>query len=204
MIRMLSGITRFRTHESIVLDVQGVGYEVFVPVNALGEYVVGQSAQCVVYTHVREESLELFGFPSEDERELFILLLSVSGVGPKTALAVLGRGAAAVIAAIQQSDVAFFQGVPRLGKKTAQKLILELQSKVGQHKAFQLPKHTAVLQDVADGLRAMGYEPDHWADILNQVQDDWAVEHALKWVLQEINRHRLANGHGARKGSAND
>jgi len=188
MIRLLTGTPVSLAEDVVILDVHGVGYEVWMPAKQR-VLVLGQSeATLHIYTHVREDALQLFGFLDAMERRMFELLLGVSGVGPKSALAVMDKGAEAVILAIQQSDVGFFQGVPRLGKKTAQKIILELQSKVGSLLDFTLAPQNQLTQDVRDALLNMGYNEAAIESVLSQLQPEWEVAYALKWSLQNIGK----------------
>ena len=117
---------------SCVLDVNGVGYEVFVPLRSFGKLQVGAKGTLHVHTHVREEALTLYGFESSDDREAFRLLMSVSGVGPKVALAVLAELTAADLAsAVSRGDRRRLEAISGVGKKTAARLLLELKDKLG-------------------------------------------------------------------------
>ena len=130
MISRLRGTVAARTPAGLVLDVSGVGYLVAATprVNAR----VGDEATVETYLVVREDALQLYGFASADERELFELLLGVSGVGPKVALAIVSGSAPAELRrAIVREDTARFEAIPGIGKKTAQRVVLELKEKVG-------------------------------------------------------------------------
>jgi holliday junction DNA helicase RuvA len=117
---------------SCVLDVNGVGYEVFIPVRCFGKFAVGAKGTVHVHTHVREEALTLYGFESSDDREAFRLLMTVSGVGPKVALAVLAELTAADLArAVNRGDRRRLEAISGVGKKTAARLLLELKDKLG-------------------------------------------------------------------------
>ena len=117
---------------SCVIDVSGVGYEVFVPVRCFGRLQVGAKGVVHVHTHVREEALTLYGFDSADDREAFRILMSVSGVGPKVALAVLSELTAAELAlAVNRGDRRRLEAISGVGKKTAARLLLELKDKLG-------------------------------------------------------------------------
>lgn len=116
---------------SCVLDVNGVGYEVFVPIRSFGRLQVGAKGVLHVHTHVREEALTLYGFESSDDREAFRILMSVSGVGPKVALAVLSELTAADLAsAVSRGDRRRLEAISGVGKKTAARLLLELKDKL--------------------------------------------------------------------------
>jgi len=131
MIDFLRGKVAHLETEYVVLDVHDVGYRVFTPnpyALARGE----QAVQLFIHHHVREDAIQLFGFQTRDEQTLFRKLLDVSGIGPKVALGVLAGGKPdAVIAAIQQENLTFLTKLPGIGKKTAQRMILDLKDKLG-------------------------------------------------------------------------
>jgi len=133
MIAYLRGTLLVRDDPYIVIDTQGVGYKVFLSASFLAKLpAISEEFQLFTYTNVREDILELYGFEKYKDLKLFEMLISVSGVGPKTAIGVFSIGSSVDIRnAIVNSDVAFFTSVPRLGKKNAQKLIIELKNKFG-------------------------------------------------------------------------
>ena len=132
MIARLRGRPVGRTAEGLVLDVHGVGYLVAATPSVLRRAGTGTELTVETYLHVREDALQLYGFADADERELFRHLLTVSGVGPKVALAVVsGSPAAELRKAIALGDHARFQAIPGIGKKTAERIVLELREKLG-------------------------------------------------------------------------
>jgi holliday junction DNA helicase RuvA len=132
MIARLRGRPVGRTAEGLVLDVHGVGYLVAATPSVLRRAEAGAELTVETYLHVREDALQLYGFADADERELFRHLLTVSGVGPKVALAVVsGSPAAELRKAIALGDHARFQAIPGIGKKTAERIVLELREKLG-------------------------------------------------------------------------
>ena len=132
MIARLRGRPVGRTAEGLVLDVHGVGYLVAATPSVLRRAGTGPELTVETYLHVREDALQLYGFADADERELFRHLLTVSGVGPKVALAVVsGSPAAELRKAITLGDHARFQAIPGIGKKTAERIVLELREKLG-------------------------------------------------------------------------
>jgi Holliday junction DNA helicase RuvA len=134
MIASLRGTVRRKTSDTVIIDVAGVGYLVSIPVSTLGAIPgAGHEVSLHVYTHLREDSLSLFGFATELEKDLFQMLLCVSGIGPKLALSVLsGLSVQDLLEAIGSSDDARLCAIPGIGKKTAGRLCLELKDKVQQ------------------------------------------------------------------------
>jgi Holliday junction DNA helicase RuvA len=150
---------------SCVLDVAGVGYEVFVPVRNLGQLPVGEAATLHVHTHVREDALVLFGFISQDDRAAFRLLMTVSGVGPKLAMTVMSDlGAAELQLAIARGERTRLEAISGVGKKTAARLMLELKDKLPAGLTFDpvvvrpiAPKLDDVAGQACDALTRMGF-----------------------------------------------
>ena len=134
MIAWMRGIVQRKSADSVVIDVSGVGYLVSIPLSTLGAVPEpGEEVSLHIHTHLREDSLSLFGFATELEKQLFLLLLGVSGIGPKLALSVVsGLSAQDLLAAIGSSDDAKLCAIPGIGKKTAARLCLELKDKVRQ------------------------------------------------------------------------
>jgi Holliday junction DNA helicase RuvA len=131
MIDFLRGKVVHLENDYIVLDVHDVGYRVFTP-NPYGLAKTDEPTQLYIHHNVREDAITLFGFTTRDEQALFRKLLEVSGIGPKVALGVLAGGRPeAIVAAIQQENVTFLMKLPGIGKKTAQRMILDLKDKLG-------------------------------------------------------------------------
>jgi Holliday junction DNA helicase RuvA len=131
VIARLEGVLAEKAPELVVLDVHGVGYEVRVPLSTFFELPdEGKTVRLHIHTHVREDALQLYGFGSETERVLFKLLIATSGVGPKLALAILsGLPAAKLVGALRAGDLAALVGVPGVGKKTAERIVIDLREK---------------------------------------------------------------------------
>jgi Holliday junction DNA helicase RuvA len=132
VIARLRGTPVARRPDGLVLDVNGVGYLVAAPPSALRRAEGQDEVALEIHTHVREDALQLYGFSEAAERELFEQLLSVSGIGPKVALAIVsGSSPSELRRAIVLEDTARFEAIPGIGKKTAQRVVLELKEKVG-------------------------------------------------------------------------
>jgi len=167
MIAWLRGSVQRKTADSVIIDVSGVGYLVNIPVSTLGAVPEpGDEISLHIHTHLREDSLSLFGFATELEKELFHLLLGISGIGPKLALSVLsGLAAPELLAAIGSSDDAKLCAIPGIGKKTAARLCLELKDKVRQlapEAQLQTESGASVLSghldDAVSALVNLGYK----------------------------------------------
>jgi Holliday junction DNA helicase RuvA len=167
MIAALTGRLAHKAPSSVTLDVQGVGYEVFIPLStfyALPE--INESASLSVYTHLREDAIQLYGFVTAQEKDSFILLTSISGIGPKLALSVLSAlNVPDLVSAILAGDVEKLASVPGIGKKTAARIALELKDKVERLRVTPSPRPQAVsgplgrLQDDAlSALVNLGYK----------------------------------------------
>jgi len=133
MFAFLRGAVARKAPDHIELDVNGVGYEVWTPDSVYRKLVVNQETTLLTYCHIREDSFQIFGFLREEEKALFKLLLSVSGIGPKVSLAILSAMSVAEFGrAVMDSDVNAFTRVSGVGKKTAQRVVLEVKTKLGQ------------------------------------------------------------------------
>lgn len=131
MISYLKGSILHKTATSVMVLCGEVGYEVHIPSGRLLKYTVQQPCEFYIYYHQREDAVQLFGFESWAEREFFMTLLNVSGIGPKGALAMIGQSTlSGLYQAISTENVAFLTQVPGIGKKTAQRLVLELKDKL--------------------------------------------------------------------------
>jgi Holliday junction DNA helicase RuvA len=134
MIALLTGQLAHRSPEQIILDVGGVGYRLQIPLSTFYALPESGQVQLRVHTHVKEDAIQLFGFLSEAEKSLFALLISVSGVGPKLAINILSHiPTDELAAALSQGDVPRLTAIPGIGKKSAERLILELQDKAASY-----------------------------------------------------------------------
>lgn len=156
MIGYLRGTPVIQSPDLLII-VQGVGYRVKVGSATMAAAAGVTDLELHIYTHVREDALELFGFSDLSQRGMFELLLSVSGVGPRTALALSDLGSDQIVTAVQQADVQTFSSVPRVGKKLAQKIIIELKSKLGDLQDLNLGPTSNAQRDVQDALLTLGF-----------------------------------------------
>ena len=178
MIARLRGTVAARTAAGLVLDVGGVGYLLAATPRVSAR--VGEQATVETYLHVREDALQLYGFASADERELFELLLGVSGVGPKVALAIVSGSAPAELRrAIARDDTARFEAIPGIGRKTAQRVVLELKEKLGS----VAPAGGAVV--ARDALVELGWSVVDAERALSGVDDSLPVEDQVRAALKK-------------------
>lgn len=188
MIGRLRGTIVRLGAESVVIEVGGVGYEVAVPVGTLVDLPgVGEDAVLHTHLHVREDQLALYGFATSDDRDVFRMLLGVSGVGPKVALAILSTmDAAELRRVVTAEDVAALTAVPGIGKRSAQKLLLELRPKLELPDGDLDP--TGVRSEVRSALEGLGYHTDEIGGAMRDLPDDLPVEEALKRSLQVLGK----------------
>ena len=156
MIASLNGTVLTKRPEGVIVDVNGVGYQLSVPLCSLTDIPEpGETVFMHTYTHVREDALQLFGFLNEKDREVFTTLIGISGVGPKLGLAILsGMPAERFVEAVQNEDVTMLSTIPGLGKKTAKRLILELKGKLPSLEPGESPSSQAS-QETIDAISAL-------------------------------------------------
>lgn len=171
----------------VIIDTGGVGYKVLVPLGILSKTKKGEELRVYTYTHVREDMLELFGFETADDLSLFELFLTVPGVGPKTAIGIFSAGTSGQIKnAILLSDTSFFSGVPRLGLKNAQKIIIELKSKLGGDSAVDLSSHEEE-KEISLALKNFGFKADEITLTLKKIRGQGnSIEEKVKLALKNL------------------
>lgn len=188
MIGKLTGIIDDNKTNPLIVDVAGVGYLVSVPEKFLASIKLGRPHTLFIHTHVREDALDLYGFSTAQEIALFNLLLTVSGIGPRTALLVVDRGVDLVETAVRKSDVDFFTTIPRLGTKNAQKIIIELKSKLGSSKALNLAGDSSETKEVVDALLSMGFDKHEVRKVLEKVGEENSVEQKVRIALKLLGK----------------
>ncbi|HSF67055.1 MAG TPA: Holliday junction branch migration protein RuvA [Nitrospiraceae bacterium] len=194
MIALLTGQLAFKAPTHLILDVHGVGYEVIIPLSTYyGLPNLRESISLSVHTHVREDAIQLFGFLTSHEKDAFVLLTGVSGVGPKLALSVLSAlPVSNLISAIQSGDVEKLTTVPGIGSKSASRLVLELKDKIGKlHPGLasvsDLPSQgqDTTFTDALSALVNLGYRSQDAKEALKQVKKSTAEHIALKDMIRE-------------------
>ncbi len=175
--------------DSVTILTHGVGYGVRATAKTLSSLLELSEVELYIYTHVKEEALELYGFREKSERELFLLLLSVSGIGPKTALGILNFPTSQIIEAVQQADTALFTSVPRVGKKLAQKIIIDLRTQLGALKELDLTPLTPDRQAVFEALQSLGFADSSIHQVMNQVPvEKLTISEAITLAIRELGK----------------
>ena len=191
MIATLNGTVAEKLGDMVVLDVQGVGYGLLMTTEDFGSLASGQTTKVYVHEHIREQSHDLFGFCKLDTLQLFELLLGVNGVGPKMALSVLSTGSSnEVRAAIATGDVKSIQRAAGVGKRVAERIVVDLKDKVGLEgvdlASTGLLQGEAVLRgdDAAEALMSLGYSAQDAAAALQGVDPTLPSEERIKLALK--------------------
>ena len=194
MIALLTGRLAFKAPTHLALDVQGVGYEVFIPLSTYYNLPnVHDSLSLSIHTHVREDAIQLFGFSTQQEKDAFVLLLTVSGIGPKSALGILSAlPVSDLVSAIQAADVEKLETVPGIGKKSAGRLVLELKDKVTRlHPGLTPVTGTAarvqddIFEDALSALTNLGYRAADAKEALKFVRKSRAAPLSLQELIRE-------------------
>jgi Holliday junction DNA helicase RuvA len=189
MIAHINGTIVEKFAGSLIIDVGGVGYEVQVPLTDFESVLLDSPAKFYTYHHVREQSEELFGFSSLAAKKLFELLISVQGVGPKAALAILSLGITEQVrSAIANSDAAFISKASGVGKKTADRVVVDLSDKVGLPTSFGTPLSVQTELNTNDealeALMALGYTLADGLKALETVEKDLPTSQRVREALK--------------------
>jgi Holliday junction DNA helicase RuvA len=198
MIGYVRGTVAHLFTDYCFIDVQGVGYRVFIAGSTRQKLVLGTVASLFTYLQVREDALLLYGFYTQDEYELFLQLISVTGIGPKVALGVLSAISPNDFRrAVSQKNMIILTKLPGIGKKTAERLILELKDKMGILTESEgtddfVSDETSTASEVAaEGLQALlslGYSQSEIVPVLQKIGNTQTVEELIKLALKEFSR----------------
>lgn len=200
MIAYLSGKLLEKHTNAAIIDVGGVGYEVSIPLSTFYELGdVGSEVSLRIYTNVREDAIQLFGFKTLHERELYLRLISVQGIGAKSGITMLsGMSADEIITAIRSNDLARLTSIPGVGRKTAERLVIELRDKVGEvsgggssldASSQKTVPTDAVFDDALSALINLGYQRNLAEKALNQSAEEGteiSVQKLLRRALQVL------------------
>lgn len=200
MIALVRGTLAYKSIDHVIVDVGGVGYRLFIPLSTFYSLPETGEISLFTHTHVREDSLLLYGFLSLEEKNLFVILIGISGIGPKLAVNILSHIPAGDLKrAIASGDLKRLSGLPGIGKKTAERLVLELKDKVGPlagHSAAAGPSPAAgtaagdLISDVISALVNLGYKENQARKVLENMElaPDLSMEEALKGALKVLIR----------------
>lgn len=190
MIGLLTGSIYSYQKNPVILIVHDVGYAVYVPDGLRGTLSLNQGITLHIHTHVTDDAITLYGFKTKDDLYLFELLLTVSGIGPRTAIAIIDRGTQAIEKAITNTDVDFFTTIPRLGKKNAQKIIIELKSKLGSVKDLNLGQDSSgETKDIVDALTHMGFAKQEVLEAIKHLDEkDATLEQKIRRALKLLGK----------------
>lgn len=192
MIGYLKGIVTHLFREHCFIDVHGVGYRVFVPASTMEKLTIGKETTVFTYMNVREDAILLYGFATQDEYDLFMLLISVNGVGPKVALGVLSAvNPDGFRLAVHQKNIKVLTKMPGIGKKTAERIVLELQDKIGPVDDgavadIAVPSTAAskgMMSEAVDALVSLGYSEQ---EILPVVEEKAGICQTVEQLIKEV------------------
>lgn len=197
MIGFLNGTVIIRDDPYLIIDVNGVGYRIHAASDILSKVTeigsdslpAGRQVKIFTYTHVREDVLELYGFSKYSDLKLFESLIEVSGVGPRTAIGIFAIGTGDEITkAIIDADVSFFSGVPRLGTKNAQKIIIELKNKVGGGDLDLSGALNGARSELTAALKTFGFTSKEINEAVRNIDRSVSVEEQIKMALKYLGK----------------
>jgi holliday junction DNA helicase RuvA len=203
MIGQLRGKLTERRPNQVMLDVAGVGYLVQIPLSTFSVLAaLNSDVTLLIHTHVREDQFTLYGFLTAREKQIFELLLTVSGVGPSLALKILsGMRISELLPAIRNSDLALLERIPGIGRKTAERIVVELRDKAAALEPPEAGKPAArspLESDVASALLNLGYEARSVDRTLEQIRKSGAAENdfnaLLRAALQQLGGAKMQRG----------
>lgn len=188
MIGRLSGKVVEKYADKLIIDVQGVGYLVWCPKREIEKINSEQSVVLQIHTHVKEENLDLYGFISITDLKVFKSLITVSGVGPKLALTVLSDYSSnSIVEAISKADTSFFQSISGIGKKNAQKIIVELKSKFGSAKELDLSSELDTQNELLEAMQSLGYKINEINPLIKKIPSGVnKLEDQVKYLLKQL------------------
>jgi holliday junction DNA helicase RuvA len=200
MIGFLSGKILEKDANTVIVDVGGVGYEVTIPLSTFYELGdIGSDVSLRIFTHVREDALQLFGFKTVRERELYLKLISVQGIGAKSGITMLsGMSADEIVAAIRTNNIVRLTSIPGVGKKTAERMVIELRDKIGELSAGAAASASAVaggdgssdsaFDDALSALVNLGYQRNAAEKALQEASKEGSEQNVQKLLRSALQR----------------
>jgi len=198
MIEYLSGILRFKEPHHIVVDVNGVGYGLDVPASTYERLPeIGQGVQLYTYFYLREDEIQLFGFATPEEQAVFEIFINTSGIGPKTSLGILSAIPIGEFArAVTENDLRVLMQIPGVGRKTAERLVVELRDKMKafllgiEARGVQLEKRSPAMHDAVEALVQLGARPNVAARAVTQAAEILGDDASSEDLVREALKHR--------------
>lgn len=183
MYAYVKGMVKYQTGSAVIIDVNNIGYEINVP-NPYS-YEVGKESLIYTYEHIREDEHTLYGFKSMEEKDLFLKLIGVKGLGPKMALPIFATGSInGIIDAIERENVLYLKKFPKIGDKVAKQIILDLKGKLNVSKI----EEDNSMEDLIEVLKGLGYKEKDYKGIINKVDSSKPVEEQVKEALKLLLR----------------
>ena len=191
MISKLSGKVSFKGANRVEIEVQGIGYEVFVPPGNLDKLKIGAETEIFIYHHIAEDKNDLFGFLDRKDRAVFEMLIGVSGIGPKTAQNIFSIGSGEkILGAISKADVNFFKQVKGLGGKGAQRIIIDLKTKAGTVVDLDFNLESAD-EGIYEALLGLGFTRQEARKALGKMPSSLKTENEkIKFALKELGKNK--------------
>lgn len=193
MIAILKGqITQVNSSSAVLMTSSGVGYQVFLAKKDLDQCSVSEEKTFQIYTSVKEDAIELYGFLKDSEKQLFQLLISVSGVGPKLGLVLTSTlSHDQIVSAILNKDLALLSSVSGIGKKTAERLCLELKEKASKIplQGFENAVEQSKLVSLQQALKGLGYGKDSYEKAISQLSPEQIEESAIEELIKKSLQH---------------
>lgn len=187
MIAYLEGTLMFRDENSLVVKASGVGYELFCSSNTAEEFEEGAFVKVFVHTHVREDAFHLFGFSTLLEKQIFLSLIKVNGVGPKSAIQILSGARPEVISDwIETSNAKALAGLPKIGKKTAEQIILSLKGKLTVAVSTEAKKETSTRSDIISALVNLGFRLSDVERVVSKMDPKMDLNSGVREGLQAL------------------
>lgn len=185
MIGSIKGKVSFKTEKFLIIETGGVGYKVNVSPDTLSRTKAnGEEAMFWIHTHVREDIFDLYGFLDRQELEFFEMLINVSGIGPKGALSILGIASLETLKkAISTGDISYLTKISGIGKKTAEKIVIELRDKLGKDTSSQSLQGEL---DALEALKSLGYSQNEARDALKKVSPDLDTNAKIREALKSL------------------
>lgn len=190
MIATIRGEVTAKTEDSVIIEVGGIGYELHIAVSDIDQLSIGEETQLHVYEHIRDDAHDLYGFAELGGKELFIQLIGVSGVGPKVGMAIISSYKfSAIRDAIATGDNKLLQSVSGVGKRTSERIIVELKDKVASIATVESGEKSAAApgSDVLEALEQLGYSRAQAQRVLSSIPDDIdTAEEKVKYALKNL------------------